>query len=180
MLLGILNSQAAGGAVVSDFDLVETQVLSTTSTSVTFTGLDSLTDYKHLHVRVSARAGVQRDLLIRYNGNASASYTEHRITASGAAMGHFFTSGLTESEVYAAVSDDTNAGEFGSLLMDFPYFASTSRYQTHRGFGGAPRDQGVPVLTTGGWMANAAITSIEFFCATAMVAGTRFSLYGMK
>ena len=55
--LGILAVAGAGAGGGNSFDLLETTVLSSAASTVSFTGLSGYTQYKHLQFRYVARTG---------------------------------------------------------------------------------------------------------------------------
>ena len=55
MLLGILNSQAAGGGA-GGYDLLESATITTNNTFLSIQGLDAYSDYKHLQIRFTTNS----------------------------------------------------------------------------------------------------------------------------
>ena len=179
----------SGNAPVSfsAFDLLETTTLSTDTATVSFTGLDSYSDYKSLQIRMLTRADTSGfgGHYMQFNGDNSANYTTHRLFANGSSVGsnHFGTEDyirlgdserLTQSVAYA----------FAPTIVDLLDFASTTKTTTARVLNG--RTGGVSGASpriefiSGLWTSTDAVTSVLFKNFANYVAGTRMSLYGSK
>ena len=188
MLLGILNSQAAaaagGGAA---FDLLETQVLASTASSVTFTGLDAYSDYKHLQIRAvlndTKSFNSQTDLVIRFNSDTGTNYSRHALATEAGANGVFSTGGGSTSAmtVFKGVSR-SGAGVWGGSIIDILDFSNTSKNTTMRGFSGTADVNQVVALSSGTWYNTNAVTSIYLAPESeqGFRAGSRLSLIGVK
>ena len=86
--LGILAVAGAGAAGSPPaFDLLETTILSSATSTVTFSNLNTYSDYKHLQFRIVTRAtdtGTSTGFLdIRLNGVTSSSYARHTLNGRG-------------------------------------------------------------------------------------------------
>jgi hypothetical protein len=181
--LGILSAAGVSG-FDSDYELISTTIISGSSTtSVTFdvTGLGST--YKHLQVRAvgrTARASfATQSIRLRFNGDTSNIYTGHYLAADGSTVGSGYyaaTSSLTAGFFTAATA---TANVFGVFVMDILDSFSTSKNKTIRSAYGIPTEI---ALQSGFMNSTSAISSISFEPSTAVnfVAGTRFSLYGIK
>ena len=182
ILLGILNSQvsAAGGGAA--YDLLETTVLTSSASSITFSGLDAYTDYKHLQVRAVARnsnGNYNSEMNVQFNGVSGTSYAYHYVYGSSAS-GVSSTDGMEDIWV---TGNSYAPNRYGGIVMDILDFASTNKNTTVRslsGFGGFNSQ----IRFTGGLFVNtSAITSITFdsYVPTQdLHSGTRISLYGVK
>lgn len=69
LLLGVLNSQAAGGAITSEMELIQTINVTGTPTTLTFSNIPQT--YRHLHLRgqVYSDGGSTTGIFLRANGN---------------------------------------------------------------------------------------------------------------
>jgi len=184
ILLGILNSQAAAAGPAGAYDLLETTTL-TGSASVTFTGLDSYSDYKHLQVRYVARGSSGRLFFVRtrLNGVTTASYSHHYLSKE--ATDPLISSGAgSSSEITygGMVSGSTNvANAYGAGVLDILDFSNSSKNTTVRSFSGVAGSselESVIMLGSGALYSTAAITQIDFYGT--YLSGSRFSLYGIK
>ena len=185
ILLGILNSQAAAAGGAGAYDLLETQTLGTAAASVTFTGLDSYTDYKHLQIRYVVRGAELvsvRDNLINLNGDTGSNYSDHTLRVN---LPNVVSQGGTNQSNYfagAVVGNDAGAGIFSPGVVDILDFASSSKNTTLRTLGGSfPSGIETVYLTSGLYFSTNAITSIEMSLDSGdYLTGSRFSLYGVK
>ena len=186
--LGILSA-AGGGAAAGDYELIQTQIVSGTSTSsVVFSNLGNFsTTYKHLQVRLVARAGraLQNEpLYMSFNGVGGTSYATHAIAGNGSGFFVEGTANLSSIERVGIIAGSTaEANNFGATVIDILDAFSTTKNKTTRALGGvAPASGPIVGLYSGLFNSTASITSITFtnFSATAFVANSRFSLYGIR
>ena len=182
MLLGILNAQAAGGGGGA-FDLLETTTLTTSASSVTFSGLGAYSDYKHLQIRMVVKntGASENNLGFQLNSDTATNYASHRLYGNGTSV---ISNGAATQDkmLYLTMPDSTDAANiFGSAIVDVLDFSSTSKNTTFRwlwGMNGADTHVG---LGSGLWNSTSAVTSISTFpFSSTFVAGSRFSLYGVK
>lgn len=182
--LGILDfPTAAAGA----YDLLETQVLSSSASSVTFTGLDSYTDYKHLQLRMTTRtdrAAVIDTIRAGFNSFSGNYYTDHMLRGYGAAV---LSSGAANQSFVIAhentAGNSTTTGIFGSAIMDILDFSNTNKYKTIRSFSGAYIPSWTNVyLRSALIISTDALTSVTFTSGNGanLLTGCRFSIYGVK
>ena len=180
VLLGILNSQAAGAAGAGAYDLLETQTLASSAASVTFTGLDSYTDYKHLQIRGVARtdrASSGGDVMkITFNSITSSDYAWHYLRSGVTSNAGTSQTGINANQSNSA-GDTSNT--FGAFVTDILDFASSSKNTTLKSLSGT---SSVIELSSGLLNNTASITSInlDVLIGTNFVSGSRFSLYGVK
>lgn len=182
--LGILDFPTAAGA----YDLLETQILTSSAASVTFTGLGSYSDYKHLQIRAVARsdAGIDAtfNTTLRFNGDSGSNYSYHYLGVES--LSSPFSSNAS-SRTSILLNDwlplgNTTANVFGALVMDVLDFANTNKYKTIRRFSGvAGITQPDLMFSSGLWQSNVAISSFVIASSAGnFVAGSRFSLYGVR
>jgi hypothetical protein len=181
ILLGILNSQVAGGGAGA-YDLLETQILTSSASSVTFTGLDTLASgYQHLQIRSVVRNDSFADnLFIRMNGVTSTSYARHRLRGNGTAVQS--AAGFSDTRIsgieMSTSSDDANI--FSPSVIDILDFSSSSKNTTLRALYGKNPTNTLIGLVSGLFVNTAAVTSIELYADANMAIGSRFSLYGIR
>jgi hypothetical protein len=169
--------------VPSSYELISTTVLDSTTPSVTFSSLEaSASNYKHLQLRWAGRdASNSGDGYIRFNSDGGNNYSAHRVV--GGTSNVVSTNVVPASVVYvtsmANTNDPTNA--FSSGVVDFLDFSSTTKNKTARAFTGVSATNKFVALWSGAWYNTNAITSMEFFSGgTGWIAGSRFSLYGIR
>ena len=167
-------------------DFLEEVVLTTSASSVTFSGLASYaTDYKHLQIRWVARgsnASNSNSLQMELNADTGNNYARHYFTGTGSSV----VSGDQTAKEYLIrmtypASQET-ADTFGAGVVDLLDAFSSSKNTTARALSGS---SGVNLprisLDSGLWLNTAAITSIRLWSdGSNLIAGSRFSLYGSK
>lgn len=181
--LGILDFPTAAAG---DFNLLETQVLTSDTTSVTFTGLGSYTDYKHLQIRAVSRhtASNNNNLFtnLNFNGDTGSNYSRHYLYGTGASI--FSQSSTSGSAIYSGMSASnlSTANAFAGNIIDILDFSNSNKNTTVRALGGSHNSLDTDItLFSGAWLNTSAVTSIELSCVLgSYLAGSRFSLYGVK
>lgn len=180
--IGFFGSGAAAGA----YELISTTVLGSNTSSVTFTN-GSWSTYKHLQIRATARitrSDVNSGSIgLRFNADSGSNYAFHYLQGTGTSV----QSGesTTQSQIFAGVTSGglSGSGVFGATVIDVLDFGGTKN-KTIRSFTGTHDGSTNNVaLRSGVWLSTAALTSItvsEFSGSYAFLAGSRFSLYGIK
>jgi len=178
MLLGILNSQAAGGGGGA-FDLLETTTLTSTATSVTFSGLGAYSDYKHLQIRAVVRNTTEPYL--RFNGDSGSNYKDHTLRGIGTSVQSTSLGSGTSIPISMNDSGGGSNQRYGAGVIDILDFSNSSKNTTTRALTGKVDPDVYPAISlqSGAWFNTSAITSIVFGGGT-FQAGSRFSLYGIK
>ena len=178
--LGILSAAGTGG-VASDYELIETSIVSGSSTgSVVFSNLGTYSStYKHLQIRGAAKTN-QADVFdlirVRLNGDTGNNYARHALTGNGVSV----ASGGVSSTSFVNFGSQGNstANSFGGFVFDILDAYSTTKNKTTRALAGASEIR----LSSGLWMNTASITSVtlspEF--GSLLIAGSRFSIYGIR
>ena len=185
--LGIFSAAGAGGVVAdTSFDLIETVILGSSAASITFSSLGTYSStYKHLQIRGTARSNRATfsidTLQILFDSNAMT--RGHRLCGDGTTV---FSA--AENSVAEISTDVATSGSFGAFVIDLLDFYSTSKNKTVRGFSGtmsadAGGFTGKEVQLSSSFrdstVAITAVTLDPLFGAN-LVAGSRFSLYGIK
>lgn len=184
ILLGILNSQAAAAGGAEAYDLLETVEVSSAASEVTFSGLGSYSDYKHLQLRMVVRAdrlASQGAVYAQYNGDTTTSnYTTHYLYGSGSSVS---SNQLTIPQwIVAPAASDTATDSFSATIVDILDFSNTNKYTTSRSLTGhkSALAQGIRIFSSL-WMNTATVTSIRLYPVTDnFEVGSRLSLYGIK
>jgi hypothetical protein len=184
--LGILSAAGAGGAFSSDYELITSTVLGSTQSDFVFSSLgDYSSTYKHLQIRATIRGGKSAGdvpLILRLNGITTASYRWHFLYGNGSSV---FSTGAGSADtgmyfgnpVPGATSTSNN---FCGAVIDIldPY--STTKNKTLRGLFGTTSPNSIS-LASGALFDTASVTSVTIYPDTGgWVAGSRFSLYGIK
>lgn len=176
---------ASSGGAAGAFDLLETTVLSSTASSVTFSNLNNYSGYKHLQLRCVIRCTLattgSATQLIRFNGiNTSDSGSYHRLYGDGSSVA---SQGFAD-RTYAGITRVNYANEgtniFTPSVIDVLDFNNTSKFKTIKILGGFKGGTTNYIeLSSGLFRRTDAITSFEISGAD-MAANSRFSLYGVK
>jgi hypothetical protein len=176
--LGLLG---ASSSVAGSFDLLETTLISTNTASVTFSGLGSYSDYKHLQIRFVAR-GNDTNLYMSFNtDNNNDNYRGHTLNGDGATVySQTSTLGIQASQVISTEADVFTAGVID--ILDFAA-SKTGTVRTLTGVAGSSTKR---ISLTSGMRDStaAAITAIRLDMAYGgsglWQIGSRFSLYGIR
>jgi hypothetical protein len=183
--LGILSAAGAGG-VAGDYELIETNILGSNQASIVFSSLGTYSStYKHLQIRATVRdtrSGESASILYaRLNGDTGSNYASHLLRGTGSAVQSFSLGASTSfawaSEIVGATGT-TNA--YAGIVIDILDAYSTSKNKTWRTLGGMAQATNIINLVSGFRMNTEAISSITLLGAGDLVAGSRFSLYGIK
>ena len=166
--------------ISNTFELIET--ITTQSSSVQFANLSSYSStYEHLQIRISARSASNGTrVLLRFNGDASASYSQHALYAGFGGVGTYAQTSRTQMDdiVFLPASSQPFAVSIADILDPF----NPNKNTTVRTFLGQYVTIPDVALISGLWNNTAAITSITLFTAGSQnfSSGTRFSLYGLR
>ena len=190
MLLGILNAQAAGGAA-GDYDLLESEVLSTSSTSIVFDNLDVYaSDYKHLQIRAVTRdtraISGANNVIMHFNNDTSGSnyYQLHFLKGDGTSVSSGAEGATSYILPYTQPSANDTTDAFASAVIDLLDVFSSNKYTTSRSLRGVNLDAAYSTqvgLSSGFWMNTAALTEISLAPVVGSFAAySRVSIYGRK
>jgi hypothetical protein len=185
--LGILAS--AGGIPTGDYELIESTVLTSAQASVTFSNLgDYSSTYKHLQIRATARTTSGDNyvgLMVAVNGDTGSNYAEHFLYSNVNSV----TSGAATSKVRMNLGwppgTPINASAYAGAVIDLLDAYSTTKNKTFRALGGFAGTTGgnnsFIALNSGAWFNTSSVTSLTLSLSGGnLVAGSRFSLYGIK
>ena len=184
--LGILSA-AGGGVVGGNYDLIETTILGSAASSVTFSSLATYAStYKHLQIRYVGRTNRADDNaqpVIRFNADSGSNYDYHGLEGWNNAVNSVATinaSGMNLGYSFSGTSSGTNV--FGAGVVDILDAYSTTKNKTIRALNGQSSDARKFVhLNSGLWRNTSSVTSITILSSNNdLVAGSRFSLYGIK
>lgn len=181
--LGIL-AQAGRTISSGSYELITSQILTGSQTSVTFSNLgDYASTYKHLQLRVVARDTRSASLSfyrLRFNSDSGANYQFHRLMGTGSSVISGAFTGTTEVMPGYVASASSASGVFGATIIDVLDAFSSTKFKTTRsltGFGGAVEFG----LFSGCWRNTNSITSLSFVTESGdFIANSRFSIYGVK
>jgi hypothetical protein len=185
-LLTKYNSMLAGNSTAGDYELISTTVLSSSQSTVTFSGLNtSASAYKHLQIRAVSRtdvASVYVDTRLRFNGDTGSNYASHELYASGSgSVGSSGSINQTVASCGHSAGSSAAANIFAAFTVDIFDFSSTTKNKVLRGLTGIAASSNLIDFRSALWNSTNAITSIEINLASGnFVSGSRYSLYGLR
>jgi hypothetical protein len=172
------------GNLPSHYELIETVILTGTQASVTFSNLGSYaSDYRHLQIRATYRNASTGTFTeagtIRFNGNAGTSYSWHELWA-GTPQSGIDQSGIRlQTIALNGVNDHFASGVF-DILEPYNTTKNTSIKALTGDFVSSGTGSFFMGLSSGSWRNTASITSIALSTPSSFIAGSRFSIYGIK
>jgi hypothetical protein len=182
--LGIFSAAGAGGAVpvIPDYELISSTILGSAQASVTFSSLGTYSStYKHLQIRFTSRSSSgtgTEGVFSRFNGDSGNNYTLHGVYGTGSSVISYASANINNALSGAYPANDFTANGFGAGVIDLTD-AYASKFKTLRTFTGVASAR--VDLQSGLWRNTDTITSWVLFPVLGnWVAGSRFSLYGIK
>lgn len=184
--LGILAAsrvQASAGA----FDLLETQLISSQTGSVTFSSLSSYAStYQHLQIRLTVRGTRPANgdgFSIRFNGDTGTNYSRHAINGFGSGSPESYgVANQSYGDAGACPGTSSPGGTFAATVIDILDPFETTKFKTTRTLTGQPGAQFQVGVGSGNWRSTNAVSSITLFVQSGndIAASSRFSLYGIR
>lgn len=184
--LGFFAAAGAGG-VVGSYDLLESQILGSNQSSVTFSNLNTnyASQYQQLQVRMLLRGDRSADtdaLICRFNGDTGNNYSVHSLGGEGSSAfsANDFNYPFIEYIYFVCGAGASNA--FDPIVMDILDPFATTKYKTTKTFFGSTAGWNQIRYSSGNWRNNSAIATMSFQprYGTVFMAGSRISLYGLK
>ena len=183
--LGILAS-AGGVPPIGDYELISTTSLTGNAADVTFDVSSFSSTYRHLQVRFASKsnnAAVWEIGLLRLNGDTGANYSVHSLEATyQPSLITRSTGSANTSSMSFSAAGATNAGVFSAAIVDI-LNAYGARNKTVRLLSSYHQPSaGEYSIRSGDWRNTAGVTSVSIFplSGTAWLAGSRFSIYGIR
>jgi hypothetical protein len=175
-------------AANSSFVLLETVTLTSAQASVEFANLATkyASTYQHLQLRVVARtnrADVGDDILLRFNNDSTVgNYQYHGLYGTGSAAGSENAQTASGARFMQAAGGSFTSSAFNAGVCDILDPFETTKNKTIRTLSGLPGSYNRIWLASNLWMNTTSVTSITLLSAfsSSFVAGTRFSIYGLK
>jgi hypothetical protein len=187
--LGILS--AAGSDTGGTYELIQTQILGSATSSVVFDVSSFSSTYNHLQIRSISKSNFSGSWAegfdIRFNSDSATNYSSHLLFGTGSAVqsGSAVSSTAILNILTRGAELAANPLVFGPVVVDILDAYSTTKNKTTRAFSGTitgTTAQNQVRLSSGLWRNTASITSITITpnSATSWVTGSRFSIYGIK
>ena len=177
------SSMMAGSVYVpppGDYELISTQLISTTTATVTFSSIPST--YKHLQLRITHRqnSGTSINFLnMRFNGDTTANQATHWLQGDGVSA---ISNNRLSSNYIAVGNSPYTTSQYGAAIVDILDYTNTNKNKTVRSFSGSNDSANNPDITlfSGLWPSTAAITTITVYLGNSYAVGSRLSLYGLR
>jgi hypothetical protein len=184
--LGIL-AQSRQIVDTGAFQLLESTVLTSSQASVEFTNLTTkyAATYQHLQIRYQYRDtnnAIFAGGYMRINSDTGSNYRYHQLRGGGSGSP---TSASSLNTFYGAMVGAGNTaptGAFAGGVIDILDAFETTKNTTVRGLAGrAISGDNEIILDSCLWLNTASITTLTFSTTqTNLLAGSRYSLYGIK
>jgi hypothetical protein len=182
--LGFLAG-SGGIAFESDYELIQTQILGSTTASVTFDVSTFASTYKHLQIRMVARDNRAVDVnntFFRFNSDTGTNYSYHLLAGTGSSV--ISDSGVSQDFGVAGTSIGTSgiSNSFSPSVLDILDPFSTTKNKTTRSLSGVNSSASQVRVWSSNWRSTASVTSLNLFPSSgaSFIAGSRFSIYGIK
>ena len=180
---GFTRASASGAGAM---ELISTQILASTATTVTFSSIPQT--YKHLQLRMTARDADSvntniQNVLLRINGITN-TYMSHLLFGTGSSVISTAYSGEPGIRVGVLPDNGTGVNIYSATLVDILDYTASTKNPVVRSFSGATTGASQYVALQSGLLTTAgAITSLSIYNtatnAQLFYAGSRFSLYGV-
>jgi hypothetical protein len=181
---GILSAAGAGVGVAGDYELIETSILTSSASSVTFSNLGTYSStYKHLQIRAvarSTRSGETDSIMAARINGVTSGYFVHELQGNGSSVNSSASTSQTSMRIGIVTAANSTANAYGATVIDIldPY--STTKNKTFRALTGQTNLDRIR-LSSGSLALTNSTTEITLLDQFAnFVAGSRFSLYGLK
>ena len=184
LLLGYYAAQTPAVAAGS-YDLLETEILTGSQASVTFSSLNSTygADYQHLQIRAvvrSTRADTADGVIYRLNGDTAGNYSRHYLIGDGSSVFSGAGTSINYQTLGACPAATGTSGSFGVSVLDILDAFETSKYKQSRVLNGETQGPSIR-LYSGSWRNTNAIDSITFSAQNGNIdTYSRISIYGLK
>jgi hypothetical protein len=169
------------------YELIATVV--GTGSSVGFTSIPQ--DYKHLQIRFTARSNANfstaRPVYITYSGSASG-YAGRVLYSDGSSVATAYVGGNPNVAYVPCLTGAT--GSFGAGIIDILDYTAGNKLRSSRSFyghqfgsnsGSGQQSRDHVSINGGSQIPTTTVTSLSLIEATGgFIAGSRFSLYGIK
>jgi len=184
----ILTSTAAISGSTGAMTLISQQVVSTPSSTITFSGIPGSHSDLMLTIRGSgADSGLLTNMGIQFNGDVAADYDYTFASGSGTTVSAFSASAVTNMYAGSLPGATATAGSSGQAVVYIVGYAGTSLDKNLTVDNGWLETQGTTTTyfkrgVFGQWRSTAAITSVTVLnqSGSNFNAGTRFTLYALN
>ena len=172
--------------MANTYTLISSNVLGSSAASVTFSSIPST--YTDLVLRISSRqatANTTDEMVIKYNGIATTTYSSTTLNGQGSTTYLFRASnGTYFGDLGVSQGNSTTASTFGSIEIYIPNYTVAANIQSS-GMSAIENNSATAnwVGTTAGlWRNNGPVSSISMTAGSSSTfnSGSSFYLYGIK
>lgn len=170
-----------GVSSINGFELIQTTILTSPQTSVTFDVSAYTSLYKHLQVRTAVRGTLNYDMygyIVRFNNDSGNNYARHILWGNGSSTGTDQASTTSYMNGGYIPGAQAAANIFTSQIIDVADAFNTNKYKTIKLFTGTSSATREVDFASGLWMNTNAVTSVTLEGSYAT--NSRFSIYGIK
>lgn len=188
-ILGIIaSSRLTGPTPIEAFFQIGT-IVGPSGSSITFSNIPSTYDHLEIHqYGKDNRSPVYSAWTMRFNGDTGNNYNYATVQIDDRTSGPFVGNAVASSTILGGGMPGSSGTQYrgASIARIFDY-TNTNKFTTvmsrggYSGYTDGSPGNGLVYLSEGVWVNTSVINSITMqFDGTALVAGTRFSLYGIK
>jgi hypothetical protein len=171
-----------GLSSAASYELISTQVLGSTTTSVTFSSIPQ--GYKHLQLRIVERTSTvaeESGAVLTFNGDTtSGNYGYHNLFGNGSSVNSNYSGASASINLFNSVGSTYTANAFAVKVVDILDYTSTAKNKTTRALVGYSGSTPRVAINSGLWLSTSAISSLTLTTSATLVTGSRYSLYGVR
>ena len=164
------------------YESIATYTAAGGESSFTFTSIPQT--YAHLEVRVLSRrpSGTGHVIALQLNNDTGSNYSWHNVYGNGATAFAQASTNIDYIDTFWPHSGSNLSGQYGAGTIQILDYSSTTKNTTVKALGGGDANgSGGIYLTSGAWYNTAALSTLKiFFRGDTVVAGSSYSLYGIK
>lgn len=158
---------------------IATTTLGSTTASYTFSSIPSTyTDIVLVADMADSNTGADQRMLVRVNGDSSTNYSTTIVYGSGSSATATINSNRTFFDNSSGASNSITSGS--ANIYHFMSYSNTTTYKTVLYRQNNLVNTAGTSAIVGLWRSTSAINSITIFCIGSLVAGSTFTLYGIK
>jgi hypothetical protein len=160
------------------FESIATVSLGGSTASATFSSIPAT--YKHLQIRCLSSGQDNTNVFVRFNSDANANYSQHRMTGDGS--GYAGSGNANSSEIIILDQQTGGSTYWNGTVVDILDYADTNKYKTVRSLNGVDRNgTGFIYFMSGNWRNTSAISDILIRpVSNNLNTNSIFALYGIK
>ena len=156
---------------------IATQTLTTDVATVTFSSISgSYTDLVFILNVKGSISGVDDDVTARFNSDTGSNYSWTRIYGDGTTAGS--QRGTAQTVLRGGNQSGTGSSAFSPMILNIMNYANTTTNKTMIARPNNPAR--VVDAYVNLWRNTSAISTVSFACGGNFIAGSTFSLYGIK